>query len=131
VSVETARPQDVDRSHRRRAGTPAPETEALLELYRATMRAELRELLAEIRPGPPATGQLDMSGNVQAPKPKLEERRALWDLAIKLGRELSSVTLEPGWSGVLDSTAPALGGRRADARAPRLSRRERVALGQE
>jgi len=39
VSVETARPQDVDRSHRRRAGTPAPETEALLELYRATMRA--------------------------------------------------------------------------------------------
>lgn len=130
--IETARPQDVSRPHKRRPGTPAPETEKLLERYRATMRAELSGLLDEIRPPTSANGQLGIDGSVTVPRKSLEERRALWDLAIKLGRELSSVTLEPGWSGVLDSApGSALRGRRVDVKAPRLSRRERVALGQE
>jgi len=133
VTIESARPQDVERPHRRtRGGTPAPETLALLERYRAAMRAELGELLAEIRPAPATTGQLALNGDVEpAARPKLEQRRALWDLAIRLGRELSSVTLEPGWEGALDSGKPELTGRRAAARAPRLSRRDRAALGQE
>jgi hypothetical protein len=131
VTVESARPQDVERPHRRtRGGTPAPETLALLERYRGAMRAELEDLLAEIRPAPVDTGQLAIDGAIPTPRPKLEERRALWDLAIKLGRELSSVTLEPGWEGALDSGKPETG-RRAGVRAPRLSRRDRSALGQE
>ena len=131
--TESARPQDVERPHRRtRGGTPAPETLELLERYRAAMRAELAELLVEIRPAPATTGQLELTGDVApAARPKLEQRRALWDLAIRLGRELSSVTLEPGWEGALDSGKPELSGRRASARAPRLSRRERSSLGQE
>jgi len=130
---ENARPQDVERPHRRtRGGTPAPETLALLERYRAAMRAELADLLVELRPVPASTGQLAIDGTIPpAPRAKLEDRRATWELAIKLGRELSSVTLEPGWEGALDSGKPELSGRRATARAPRLSRRERSSLGQE
>lgn len=128
--IETARPQDVSRPHRRTRGTPQPETERLLERYRAAMRAELEDLLEEIRPAV-YTEQLTIAGGAMpVARPKLEDRRALWDLAIKLGRELGSPMAEANWTGALDSR-PIGGGRRADVRAPRLSRRERVALGQE
>lgn len=122
--VDASRPQDQGRPHRRTRGAPGPETEALLERYRAAMRAELADLLTEIRPSPPSAGQLAIDGTIPAARPKLEERRALWELAIKLGRELSTVTFEP-------ASAPAETGRRADAKAPRLSRRDRIALGQD
>lgn len=113
------------RPHRRTRGAPAPETEALLDRYRAAMRAELADLLAEIRPKP-SSAQLTIDGTVPSNRPKLAERRELWDLAIKLGRELSSAGAETAWAGL---PAPvALTGRR-QAAAPRLSKRARAQLG--
>lgn len=78
------RPQDVGRRHRKTAA-PSIETEAILERYRAAMRLELGDLLDEIRP---SSGQLTIDGAIE--RPTLERRRALWDLAIKLGRELGA-----------------------------------------
>ena len=77
------RPQDVGRRHRKGFG-PSVETEAILDRYRAAMRLELDDLLGEIRP---ASGQLTIDGEIE--RPALDRRRALWDLAIKLGRELA------------------------------------------
>ena len=110
MTIETARPQDVARPHRRTRGTPQPETERLLERYRAAMRAELEDLLEEIRPAPADSGQIELGGEIPRARPKLEERRALWDLAIKLGRELGSPMAEANWTGVLDSTPAAVAG---------------------
>jgi hypothetical protein len=119
------RPQDVGRSHHR-AGELAPETSEVLERYRAVMRLDLAELLGELRP---ETGQLTIAGDVE--RPSLEKRRALWDLAIKLGRELAG---GPGDASVRDPGAVAI--ERTDptlirpARpAPRLKARERRSLG--
>ena len=123
MTIDNARLQDVARPHKRTRGTLAPETDALLKRYRATMEAELADLLSEIRPD---AGQLTIGGDVS--RPPLEMRRALWDLAIKLGRELGTTT-EAQWSGVLDSGSDPLGGRRADVKPPRISARERRALG--
>jgi len=78
------RPQDVGRKHRKGFG-PSVETEAILERYRAAMRLELDDLLVEIRP---AAGQLTIDGGIE--RPGLDRRRALWELAIKIGRELGS-----------------------------------------
>ena len=47
------------------------------------MRAELEETLADIRPD---AGQLTIAGGVK--RPELAERIKLWDLAVKLAREL-------------------------------------------
>ena len=78
TTISNDRPQDVARPHRRTRGVLAPETDALLKRYRATMEAELSDLLSEIRPD---AGQLTIGGAV--------DRRwtiaALWDLAIKSG----------------------------------------------
>lgn len=119
------RPQDVGRSHHR-AGELAPETAELLERYRSAMRLELAGLLGEIRPD---AGQLTIAGDVTLPS--LEKRRALWDLAIKLGRELAG---GPGDAGLRDPGAVAL--ERTDPtlirparKAPRLTARERRSLG--
>jgi hypothetical protein len=94
----------------------------VLELYRAAMREELGEVLEELRP---SREQLTMLGDVERLKPALAERLKLWDLAIKLGRELGS--------GEVDRAAPpgALGAPPIDARtpAPRLSARQRRELG--
>jgi hypothetical protein len=116
------RAQDVGRSHKPR-GIPAPETLEILERYRAAMRAELSDTLDEIRP---ATGQLTLEGAVtRAP---LETRRALWDLAIKLGRELGNGS-DPAYTGEpgpgLTPAAP------SSRRAPRLTAAQRRALGAE
>jgi hypothetical protein len=124
---ENARPQDVARAHRRTRGTPAPETEALLERYRAAMRAELESLLVEIRPPAPELGQLAMDGTVPPVRPKLAERRELWDLAVKIARELSSSSAESAWSGLAPAAATAEL-TRSRARAPRLTKREREQL---
>jgi hypothetical protein len=115
------RPQDVGRKHRRRPPSTV-ETEAILERYRAEMRLELADLLDEIRP---AVGQLTIDGAVG--RPPLERRRALWDLGIKLGRELGAAP---------DPIAPAdlepeLAARRRARPAPRLTVAARRALGGE
>ena len=120
-----AREQDVGRSHRRHRA-PSPETAELLERYQAAMRAELEDVLAEIRP---AVGQLTITGAVQ--RPALEQRRALWDLAIKLGRELGSAIVET--AGAPDALKPASvpGSSRRSRQAPRLTVRQRRSLGAE
>ena len=114
------RPQDVGRRHRRRAA-PTVETEEILERYRAEMRRELADLLDEIRP---ATGQLTLDGGSVA-RPPLERRRALWDLAVKIGRELGAAP---------DPIAPAdlepeVAARRRARPAPRLTVAARRQLG--
>jgi len=82
------REQDVGRRHRRQLGEP----DLILDRYRDAMRAELADLLDELRP---ATGQLTIAGDIE--RPKLEQRRALWDLAVKLGRELAGMpAADPG-----------------------------------
>lgn len=123
--TDNDRPQDVGRVHARRAGELAPETAEVLERYRAAMRAELEDVLGEIRP---ATGQLELGGSVT--RPPLELRRDLWDLAIKLGRELgrgADAGLEAGGPVAIDRTDPTL--IRPRKPAPRLAARERRSLG--
>jgi hypothetical protein len=81
------RPQDQGRRHRRK-GAPSAATLSLLGDYQDAMRAELRAVLAELQPTPPAPG---LGLVKEAPKrPPLRDRAGLWDLAIKLGRELGS-----------------------------------------
>lgn len=82
------RPQDAGRKRNRRAGQPSPETAALLERYQAGMRAELAGLLGELEPVPQDQGL----GMVEIPdkRPELATRSKIWDLAIKLGRELGA-----------------------------------------
>jgi len=126
VSEETARPQDLGRAHRRtaRAG-PTPETARVLERYRAAMRAELETLLEAI--GARRAGLMpDVPGELVIPLP---ERARLWDLAIKLGRELGA----PGLAELEEEPAAAIVSPRRSStpRAPRLSARERRALGAE
>jgi len=127
VTAERAgdREQDVGRSHRRRS-VPAPETAELLERYQASMRAELEDLLAEIRP---AVGQLTIDGGVT--RPTLEQRRALWDLAIKLGRELGGAIVEQTAPSAAPGTARVPASSRRARPAPRLTVRQRRSLGAE
>lgn len=116
MSESGARPQDVGRAHRRRRGRSV-ETAEILDRYRAAMRAELADVLADVRP---ATGQLTTDGTVA--KPALADRLKLWDLAIKLGRELGGDE-DPGDDLDPGSTAAPTG--RGTARAPKLTARER------
>lgn len=86
--TDNDRPQDVGRSHARR-GAPSPETTALLADYQAAMRTELRAVLTELE------GQRQPAGllpDTEPPmiRPTLPDRMRLWDLAIKIGRELGS-----------------------------------------
>jgi hypothetical protein len=127
VSEESARPQDVGRPHRRRLGEVSPEVASILERYRGAMRDELAMLLETL--GARKAGLLpDVAGELVVP---LAERMRLWDLAIKLGRELAG---GPGDASVRDPGAVAI--ERTDptlirpARpAPRLKARERRSLG--
>jgi hypothetical protein len=131
VAVESERPQDVERSHHRRVG-PTPETEAILERYRAAMRSELAMLLEML--GARRVGLMpDAPGELVIP---LGERTKLWDLAVKLGRELGAAQ-ELGFTGDPNASEMA----RADAerairpprarKAPRLTAAQRRALGAE
>lgn len=125
MSEETARPQDLGRPHRRTTPGPTPETIEILERYRGAMRAELADVLDELRP---ERAQLTIGGGEERIRPALADRVKLWDLAIKIGRELAA----PG-AGLEDPppAAPAVSPLRAGspARAPRLSARERRSLG--
>lgn len=100
------RPQDVGRRHRRK-GRPSAETVALLEAYRQAMRDELRAVLGELEPVAPGGLMPD------APKvrPPIAERARLWDLGIRLGRELGSAIDEPE----LEPAPPRARARRARA----------------
>ena len=120
---EGDRPQDVGRRHRATIGAPTPETAALLDRYRAAMRAELETLLETV--GARRAGLIpEVPGELVVP---LAERIRLWDLAIKLGRELAA----PGAGGELEDPAagPSTPSTSRPRQAPRLSARERRALG--
>lgn len=89
--IDGDRPQDVGRRHRRR-GAQSPETAALLVTYQAAMRDELRAVLVELEGTVAPTGLLDTEFTTAEVKtrPDLQTRMRLWDLAIKVGRELGS-----------------------------------------
>ena len=121
MSVAGDRPQDVERPHRRRPGELEPDVDDQLRAYRRALRLELADLLAEIRPPAPSSGQLALDGTLAAPtRPALEQRRQLWDLAIRVARELGQAP------GVTAETAPAPS--RPKRGAPRLTARARRAL---
>lgn len=87
------RPQDVGRSHKAK-GAPSPATVSLLGRYHDSMRSELSAILDELEPRAPEPGLIP---DVPAEPRRLpvKDRAGLWDLAIKLGRELGSA-IEPG-----------------------------------
>lgn len=95
MADDAGRPQDQGRRHRR-GGNPSPETSTLLARYQSTMRAELSTLLDDLRGRVPDPGlhlldeaiaRGDVAERVALP---LKERIPMWDLAIKLGRELGT-----------------------------------------
>jgi hypothetical protein len=125
VSEATDRPQDAGRAHRRR-GDLSPETDELLARYRDAMRRELAGILDELEPAEVLVQQ-SIDGTSDRPVSLgLVARRERWELAIKLARELA------GGADAEPSPPPDDGkSRRApvQARAPRLTARERRALG--
>lgn len=88
--TDNGRPQDEGRRHRRK-GAPSAATRALLGAYQGAMRDELRDTLAELRPAPTT----NVLGETTTMRPALVDRLRLWDLAIKLGRELGT-EIDPG-----------------------------------
>jgi hypothetical protein len=109
------RPQDVGRRHSKQ-GSPSVASVELLERYRGAMRAELSDLLDEMR----VAGQLDL---FDVNRPTLERRAALWALAVKLARELESERAPAelgGTGGIASRSRPA----------PRLTVAARRSLGQ-
>lgn len=105
------RPQDAGRRHRR-VGRPSAATLTLLEEYQEAMRVELRATLVEVRGSPPPAGLLVDVEAVNV-RPTLADRTRLWDLAIKLGRELGAE---------VDVTPPAPPQRARPAGGPRRGR---------
>jgi len=100
MADEAGRAQDQGRRHRRR-GEPSPETTTLLVDYQEAMRAELRTLLADIRGRLPDPGlhllddAIERGDIAERVQPTLKERAPMWDLAIKIGRELGT-SIDPG-----------------------------------
>jgi hypothetical protein len=88
VTDEVGRAQDQSRRHRRK-GAPSTETATLLAQSQAAMRAELRTLLVDLGGKLPDPG-LGLGGPPELVRPPLKERIPMWDLAIKLGRELGT-----------------------------------------
>lgn len=86
MMTDNARPQDVGRDHGRKRSRGSDDP--LLARYQQTMRVELADLLTSLEPVPQDQGL----GMVTVPpkRPSLAERTKIWDLAIKLGRELGS-----------------------------------------
>ena len=76
---------DPAREHRRK-GKPSPATRTLLERWQAALRAELADVLTELRPTPPADGMPWAEGS----RPKLETRTRLVELGIRIARELGT-----------------------------------------
>jgi hypothetical protein len=117
--TDAGRPQDQGRRHRAK-GQPSAETASLLAEYQAAMRDELRACLVELKGSVAPTGLLDSEFTVSEvrTRPPLKDRAALWDLAIKVGRELGTAV----------DAGPAKGSP-AEAPAPRKWRRSRVDYG--
>lgn len=103
MSEDTDRPQDAGRRHRRKSAEAGPNA-ALVERYQARMRAELSDLLTDLDPVPQPDG---LVGPVPAVRPDLKQRAAIWDLAIKLGRELGSAIDPEGVAPVVRGPSPA------------------------
>jgi hypothetical protein len=82
------RPQDEGRVHRRK-GAPSAATLSLLADYQDAMRTELRAVLDELAGQPAPAGLLPDAAKVRV-RPSIGDRMKLWDLGIKLGRELGS-----------------------------------------
>lgn len=120
MSDATDRPQDAGRAHRRTKAGPSPESDEVLERYRAAMRAELDDVLGEVRP---AGAQLTLEGSSERIRPPLADRLKLWDLAIKLGRELAN---GEDWSEPPPPPPTRTSGRAGGA--PKLTARERRSL---
>jgi hypothetical protein len=87
MPADAGRPQDQGRRHTRK-GAPSTATSTLLGEYQAAMRAELRAVLGELQGS--GGEQLGLDGQPIIKRPALEARVRLWDLAIKLGRELGT-----------------------------------------
>lgn len=81
------RPQDVGRSHARKPRRGAEDP--LLGRYQSTMRTWLTRLLDDLDGRPAAPGLMPDAGDVTL-FPDTGEASKLWDLAIKLGKELGS-----------------------------------------
>jgi len=107
---DSDRPQDAGRVHRRR-GIPSAESLTILARYRAALRDELGETLTELRP-------------TSGAKPKLVERLRLWDLALKLARELGSGSDVPSIAPRPLAAAPD----ETRGKAPKLTKRERARI---
>lgn len=74
------------------------------------MRDELSTLLGDLAGKPSAPGLLDVATDTPAiERPALKDRAAMWDLAIKLGRELGTSidTRPPNAAAVEAAEAPA------------------------
>lgn len=90
MADDAGRAQDQGRRHRRK-GQPTAETATLLAEYQTAMRDELRALLVDLRGSLPNPGLLDEPGADLSPvRPALKERIPMWDLAIKVARELGT-----------------------------------------
>ena len=89
MSATNDRPQDVGRKHARSAGGTADR--ALVERYQTSMRdwlgLTLDALEGEVQPD-------GLHGPVPRKRPTATEAGRLWDLAMKLGRELGAA-IEP------------------------------------
>lgn len=97
------RAQDQGRKHRK-AGRPSAATQALLVTYQDVMRRELRDLLTMI--DGEETPQLGLDGRPLRTRPDLGDRSRLWDLAVKLARELGG-SIDDGTPADDDAPAPA------------------------
>lgn len=113
MTEAAGRLQDQGRKHRR-AGRPSPATVSLLGEYQDAMRDELRELLVEIR-GRPLPPGLGLTPDAPAKRPSIAERGRLWDLAVKLARELAT-EIDAGVAPAASSSSSAGGRGRGPAR---------------
>lgn len=103
--IDGSRLATAGKSHKRR-GRPSSETASLLAEYQAAMRDELRACLEELQGSDPPPG-LALDGKPAAKeRPKLDVRMRLWDLAIKVGRELgTAVDATPATAGAEPAAA--------------------------
>lgn len=91
--ADSDRPQDVGRPHSR--SSRLVEDDPLVKRYHDTMRAWLGRLLDDLDGRPAKPGLLPDAGDVTV-FPETNEASKLWDLAIKLGKELGSSIVDPG-----------------------------------
>jgi hypothetical protein len=115
MAGDPGRPQDQGRKHRARRA-PAAATSSLLTRYYEAMRAELAGTLAELEGAPAPAGLLPDVTAVRV-RPSLGDRMKLWELAMKLGRELGAeldVNDTPADQGEPDATPTRTRKRRPD-----------------